>query len=134
MSSNAATIIVGTAGAGLTAGAGKFCKMSSLGVVTLASSATATDTIGVLLGSAAEDESVTIQTSGPMSGMLAGGVITPGTYVTTDASGDVVAATAADVILGQYLPDVEALGFVTVASGDQISNIDIAQVKRLLFV
>ena len=86
------------AGADLSAAQFKFVTLDSGAVVTLAGTA-GEAVYGVLIVGAATGRAVTVIRSGSVM-IEAGGTITAGAAVATDANGDAVAATTGDIIAG----------------------------------
>tara|TARA_Y100000593_G_scaffold41303_1_gene79292 strand:+ start:5804 stop:6211 length:408 start_codon:yes stop_codon:yes gene_type:complete len=130
MPASSAVIVSAIAGAGLEGLTNVFVAIDgATGKVSLATTPGATDIYGVLLQGAAEDEVVNVHVRGPIAGVKAGGAIQPGDYVTVGAGGAAFAASTGNTVVGQYVPSYEVDGFPTVATGDELFDLNIADLK-----
>lgn len=131
MPASSAVIVPAIAGAGLSGLSNVFVEMDgATGKVSLATTPSATNIYGVLQAGKAEDEIVWVQIRGPIAGVKAGaGGIQPGDYITVGAGGAAFAATTGNIVVGQYVPSSEVDGFPTVALGDELFDINLADLK-----
>jgi len=134
MASNAAITAIFTAGAGLDGNnaGGRLVKVDASGIVTLATAPTDNNVVGILNKPATSGNSAYVTVQGTIGEVRAGGVISPGDYLTTDTEGRVVTASTGNLIMGQYLPSKGTNGgFGSTVAGQLISDVNVPALKLI---